>query len=170
MKRPTTCANIVSKFEVFECNFQVLSNFLMNFRNIASLRFWTPFASFFATVCEAQLRLCVQKIFSGQPEVGFVGFVVSIERFYQFGATASSGRNRCSGRGPQSVPQCSQTVPQRHESSDQSRLQCHPGHLCWESQDSRAQSRPQRYLLCFWNWRGLQILIFFDIWLAFKGL
>ena len=23
MKRPTTCANIVSKFEVFKCNFQV---------------------------------------------------------------------------------------------------------------------------------------------------
>ena len=46
MKRPTTCANIISKFEVFECNFQVLSNFLSNFRNIASLRFWTPFASF----------------------------------------------------------------------------------------------------------------------------
>ena len=61
-KRPTTCANIISKFEVFECNFQVLSNFLSNFRNIASLRFWTPFASFpFATVCEAQLRLCVKE-------------------------------------------------------------------------------------------------------------
>ena len=59
MKRPTTCANIVSKFEVFEeCNYQVLSNF----RNIASLRFLDTTCDFFS----AAEPLCSRLFFSDQ--------------------------------------------------------------------------------------------------------
>ena len=70
MKRPTTCAKIVSKFEDFEffSGFFKLSTFRSRFRTIGSLGFLDTTLFYkcslivmflLATVCEAQLRLCV---------------------------------------------------------------------------------------------------------------